>query len=88
MLKKQYLKKKKLPKLILILNLIFLNHISAKNLISNLSKKALKNSNRLDMLCNIGDEHECICNRSSGNLDNKYLTCDNFLEVIIIIINF
>lgn len=81
LIKKHILKKKDLLKLILILNIILLSHISTGNIISNLSKKSLsKNKNRPDMLCNVGDEHECVCNRSLGNLDNNYLTCDNFLQ--------
>lgn len=77
------LKKKKLLKLIIVSYLIlFLSQITSGHLISDLSKKSTtKIENRPDMLCNVGDEHECICNRLLGNLDNKYLSCDNFLEV-------
>lgn len=37
---------------------------------------------RDDLICNLGNEHECICNRSRGNLDHSgHVPCYKFLEV-------
>uniref|UniRef100_A0A915D200 Uncharacterized protein n=1 Tax=Ditylenchus dipsaci TaxID=166011 RepID=A0A915D200_9BILA len=44
--------------------------------------KSLKyKRSRPDTLCNVGDEHECVCNKSMGDLDKKYMPCDYFLDV-------
>lgn len=36
---------------------------------------------RPDTVCNQGGLHECVCNRSMGNLDDSLLICDRLLEV-------
>lgn len=36
---------------------------------------------RPDTICNQGGPHECVCNRSLGDLDNKLLLCDRIIEV-------
>lgn len=36
---------------------------------------------RPDTVCNQGGNHECVCNRSLGNLDDRLLICDRLLEV-------
>ncbi|KAI6229365.1 hypothetical protein M3Y95_00523500 [Aphelenchoides besseyi] len=35
---------------------------------------------RPDTICNPSGEHECVCNRSMGDLDGRVSSCDNFLE--------
>lgn len=40
-------------------------------------------TNRPDTICNQGGRHECVCNRSLGDLDDKLLLCDRLLEVIL-----
>ncbi|KAI1725348.1 hypothetical protein DdX_02004 [Ditylenchus destructor] len=42
--------------------------------------KPYHDTNRPDTLCNEGGEHECICNRSKGDLEGQYMMCDTFLE--------
>lgn len=59
----------------LILLIFFLHYTFAEK---------IKNT-RPDMLCNIGGNHECVCNRALGDLDLKYNPCDIFLEVIFLI---
>lgn len=41
---------------------------------------------RPDTVCNKGSAHECVCNRSLGDLDDTVILCDRFLEVCSILI--
>lgn len=41
-----------------------------------------RKSQKEDLICNIEDDHECICNRTLGNLDNIYTQCHEFMEVL------
>lgn len=56
--------------------LIILNFLEANPL------GKVKNEMREDLLCNIGDDHECVCNRTIGNLDNFFMNCLEFLQVL------
>ena len=38
-------------------------------------------ANRNDFVCNVGDEHECVCGRFNGNLDGKLTECTQFFGV-------
>ncbi|KAF7627198.1 hypothetical protein Mgra_00009512 [Meloidogyne graminicola] len=43
--------------------------------------KKFEKNKKEDLICNLGDEHECICNRSMGNLDNSNIpNCNEFIE--------
>lgn len=36
---------------------------------------------RNDFVCNVGDVHECVCKRFSGNLDEKLNDCTQYFGV-------
>uniref|UniRef100_A0A1I8B1X1 Saposin B-type domain-containing protein n=1 Tax=Meloidogyne hapla TaxID=6305 RepID=A0A1I8B1X1_MELHA len=43
-------------------------------------KIEIKPLKQKDLICNVGDEHECICNRSMGNLDSSNTpNCNEFI---------
>lgn len=46
-------------------------------------QQQMLNNNRKDVVCNLGDDHECVCNRTMGNLDDRHLACHEFLEVFL-----
>uniref|UniRef100_A0A914GYA4 Uncharacterized protein n=1 Tax=Globodera rostochiensis TaxID=31243 RepID=A0A914GYA4_GLORO len=60
--------------------LIFVASLPGQLSTANVPKKAAS-AVREDLLCNLGSEYECICNRSSGNLDNgEHVPCQKFIE--------
>lgn len=38
---------------------------------------------RPDYLCNVDADYECVCNRSLGDLDDKFMQCDSLIAVSI-----
>lgn len=68
----------------IIMLLILLTSQEISGHVISSSQKILRKQNIPDMLCNVGDEHECVCLRSIGNLDGKNLPCTAFLEVSFI----
>lgn len=51
------------------------------NLLEAIPLGRRKNMLKEDLLCNIDDDHECVCNRSTGNLDATHMPCHEFVEV-------
>uniref|UniRef100_A0A7E4W0P7 CUB domain-containing protein n=1 Tax=Panagrellus redivivus TaxID=6233 RepID=A0A7E4W0P7_PANRE len=48
---------------------------------SHLRRHRRTNDEKPDFVCNVGDSHECVCRRHSGNLDGKSTECTQFLGV-------
>uniref|UniRef100_A0A0N4ZUL3 Recep_L_domain domain-containing protein n=1 Tax=Parastrongyloides trichosuri TaxID=131310 RepID=A0A0N4ZUL3_PARTI len=49
--------------------------------ISKAKKELEEIASRPDLLCNIDSEYECICHQSLGDLEGKYLSCNEFIQI-------
>uniref|UniRef100_A0A0K0DWB8 Guanylate cyclase domain-containing protein n=1 Tax=Strongyloides stercoralis TaxID=6248 RepID=A0A0K0DWB8_STRER len=49
--------------------------------ISKAKKELEEIASRPDLLCNIDSDYECICHQSLGDLEGKYIPCNEFIQV-------
>ncbi|CEF66794.1 Hypothetical protein SRAE_2000146000 [Strongyloides ratti] len=49
--------------------------------ISKAKKELEEIASRPDLLCNIDSDYECICHQSLGDLEGKYIPCNEFIQI-------
>uniref|UniRef100_A0A0N5CGJ9 Uncharacterized protein n=1 Tax=Strongyloides papillosus TaxID=174720 RepID=A0A0N5CGJ9_STREA len=49
--------------------------------ISKVKKELEEIASRPDLLCNLESEYECLCHQSLGDLEGKYIPCNEFIQI-------
>uniref|UniRef100_A0A0K0FG77 Recep_L_domain domain-containing protein n=1 Tax=Strongyloides venezuelensis TaxID=75913 RepID=A0A0K0FG77_STRVS len=49
--------------------------------ISKVRKELEEIASRPDLLCNLESDYECLCHQSLGDLEGKYIPCNEFIQI-------